>query len=159
MIPALFAVALADVPPPKGYVESCTVANHGKDTCKTCRGWHGGREDCEALEEQGYVSMCKTRGASVWSEVMCGGRPGPNSPQPVAPVPSVSGPVVPVPSPAPTKEKPSPTIAEAEPSPAPAPNPTPMDKSEPAETSRCSSLGAGSVGVLPWLALLGLRRR
>jgi len=69
----LATLALADVPPPEGYVESCTVANHQSDTveCQKCDAYHGGREPCEALEKQGYTRQCKTRGASVWDEVMC----------------------------------------------------------------------------------------
>lgn len=66
----LATVALADLPPPKGYVETCTLENH--PGCEMCSAYHSGREGCEALEKQGARSVCKTRGASVWSEVMCG---------------------------------------------------------------------------------------
>jgi hypothetical protein len=71
-------LAHADIPPPPGYVESCTVEKQtrpGKE-CVSCNGYHGGREPCEALEAQGYAKVCQTRGASVWEEVLCKDAPG-----------------------------------------------------------------------------------
>ncbi|TNE92755.1 MAG: hypothetical protein EP330_00635 [Deltaproteobacteria bacterium] len=73
MLLLLATLALADIPPGPDYVETCTVANHARDgrECTSCEGWHGGREACEALEQQGYEKVCQTAGASVWDEVMC----------------------------------------------------------------------------------------
>lgn len=66
-------LAHADVPPPGRYVETCTVAIQCGDDIPgtTCGAWHGGREDCEALEAKGWQQMCKTWGASTWDEVFC----------------------------------------------------------------------------------------
>lgn len=77
MLPLLFALARADVPPPPGYVETCTVAIQcGPDIAgESCDAWHGGREPCEALEKKGWVQVCQTRGASVWDEVFCETQP------------------------------------------------------------------------------------
>ena len=87
MLTMLFPLALADLPPLEDYVETCTVANHGT-RCKTCSAYHAGREDCEALEKQGYHKVCKTRGASVWDEVLC---PGPvPAPAPGEAIPEVT---------------------------------------------------------------------
>jgi hypothetical protein len=80
-------LAVADVPPPRGYVEQCTVekqAAPGKE-CVSCAGYHGGREPCEALEAQGYTKACQTNGASVWTEVMCKAAPA-GSAAPTEPV-------------------------------------------------------------------------
>ncbi|MFT5685837.1 MAG: hypothetical protein ACI8RZ_006791 [Myxococcota bacterium] len=69
-------LAHADIPPPGSYVETCTVEIQcGEAEGTTCSGWHGGREDCEALEAKGWTEMCKTYGASVWSEVFCAEAP------------------------------------------------------------------------------------
>ena len=69
----LSLTALADIPPPTSYVETCTVdIQCGADIAgTTCDGWHGGREPCEALEAKGWVKMCQTWGASTWDEVFC----------------------------------------------------------------------------------------
>ena len=70
------SMAMADVPPPRGYVETCTVEIQcGDIPGKQCSGWHGGRESCEALEKDSWVRMCKTFGASSWDEVFCKTKP------------------------------------------------------------------------------------
>ena len=85
------AAAVADIAPPPGYVERCTVARVQREnpgqTCVACDAWHGGREDCEQHEAKGYVRQCKTRGASTWDEVLCkaGTRVVTPDPEPVAP--------------------------------------------------------------------------
>lgn len=77
IIALLFLTARADLPPPPGYVEVCTVAIQcGSDTPgKVCSAYHSGREACDALEQEGWSRMCKTAGASVWNEVFCKERP------------------------------------------------------------------------------------
>ncbi len=69
------AAASADVPPPPGYVETCTIEKQCKKTeaGDLCSAWHGERDKCSKLHAKtGFVFKCKTRGASVWSEVWCG---------------------------------------------------------------------------------------
>lgn len=67
-------LVLADIPPPEGYVEQCTVAKacrKGEEGTE-CRGWHGDREGCSnRLSPEGWEARCQTRGASVWTEVFC----------------------------------------------------------------------------------------
>lgn len=150
MILVLIAqLAMADIPPPPDYVESCTVANHGEG-CQSCSAYHGGREACEALEAEGYVRRCKTRGASVWSEVMCPGGPadGPDAPAP------------PVDPPPPTEPTPPPSPpAQKEPEPKePAPTSQPVQPTD--ASSKCSSLSPAAASLpLLLVGLLGLRRR
>ena len=71
------ATAQADIPPEPGYVEACTVQKQQKagETCVLCtEAYHADREACvRKWMPQGYVSRCKTRGASAWSEVWCKG--------------------------------------------------------------------------------------
>lgn len=71
------AAATADVPPPPGYVEKCTVEQAQVRTGHTCEmcgdAYHGDREAC-ANKYSGTSTMsleCKTAGASVWDEVWC----------------------------------------------------------------------------------------
>lgn len=91
-------VALADIPPPPGYVETCTVGNYASAEleCTSCSAYFGGREPCEALEQQGYSQRCRTSGASVWEEVMC--RAGTSKPSP-SPAPEAT------PEPSPKRER------------------------------------------------------
>lgn len=111
------AVAVADIAPPPGYVERCTVARVQKEnpgqTCVSCDAWHGGREDCEQHEAQGYVKQCKTRGASTWDEVLC--KAGTPAAEP-APDPTPGEPTEAEPA-EPAQEEPNPAEAglEAEP--------------------------------------------
>jgi hypothetical protein len=79
----LSALSFADIPPPDDYVETCTlkIQGVGGRDCNECAGYHGGREPCEALEKDGYLSVCRTHGASVWTEVVC--KPGPDGASPV----------------------------------------------------------------------------
>jgi hypothetical protein len=70
----LFAsLALADLAPPRNYVESCTLEKRQRagQECVACRASYMGREQCEPHEAQGFASVCKSRGASVWNEVLC----------------------------------------------------------------------------------------
>ncbi len=66
--------ALADVPPPPGYVEQCTIEKQCKPTEEgtSCGTWHGERDKCKQQHtSDGFVYKCSTRGASVWTEVYC----------------------------------------------------------------------------------------
>lgn len=138
MLPLLLAtLAFADIPPPPGYVEKCTLKNH--PGCVKCDAWHGGREECEALENKGYTRACRTGGASVWDEIFC-------PPEGVEAEPSK-----PTPPPSEGKEPTPGSTTEKAPEP---------DKAlEPEKTSRCATLAPGAALPLVLLPLLLLRRR
>lgn len=67
--------ALADLAPPPGYQEQCTIerVQQAGELCQLCTGaYHGDRDYCEReLADQGYEHRCRTRGASAWREVWC----------------------------------------------------------------------------------------
>lgn len=66
--------ARADVPPPPDYVENCTVAKQQTATteCLECRAYHGASSRCQTmLAPYCFTKICKTYGASVWSDVLC----------------------------------------------------------------------------------------
>lgn len=74
-------LALADVAPPDGYVEQCTVEKQqapGK-SCQACQNdYRSFTTDAgDPCQQQygglGYTKMCKSWGASVWTEVWCTG--------------------------------------------------------------------------------------
>ena len=71
------APASADIPPPPGYVEKCTVEQAQARTGHTCEmcgdAYHGDREACvnKYAETQTMSRECRTSGASVWDEVWC----------------------------------------------------------------------------------------
>jgi MYXO-CTERM domain-containing protein len=68
------APVLADMPPPDGYVEACTIAKKKAATseCLECRGWYGNVNWCtNLLAPYCYTKLCNTYGASVWTEVFC----------------------------------------------------------------------------------------
>ena len=74
--------ALADVPPPAGYVEKCTVAKQQTATseCLECASMHGQTSRCASLlAPYCYVYVCQTWGASAWTEVLCRAK-DPNAP-------------------------------------------------------------------------------
>ncbi|MFO0611598.1 MAG: hypothetical protein U0414_03350 [Polyangiaceae bacterium] len=68
------SVAHADVPPPAGYVESCTMANATADG-QECIERQGGHTDQGVpgrwLADYGYCHRCQTYGASGWNEIYC----------------------------------------------------------------------------------------
>ena len=74
--------ALADVAPGPLYREDCTVQKKEQEgtTCQTCSGSMSGSDtglpECEAtFADTDYTYVCKTYGASVWTEVWCDGPP------------------------------------------------------------------------------------
>lgn len=70
--------ALADVPPPEGYVETCTVekACAKGEEATACRTFFKEPQKCKnELAKDGWARKCKTRGASAWTEVWCRTRP------------------------------------------------------------------------------------
>lgn len=97
--------ALADVPPPDDYVETCTVAKQEKSTteCLACKAYYGASTRCQTmLEPFCYSKTCKSYGASVWTEVYCRSKnaSAPVIPQEITdalPLASVAAPSVPNP--------------------------------------------------------------
>jgi hypothetical protein len=78
MLAVLFAAsalpARADVPPPPDYVENCTVAKQQTATteCLECRAYYGASSRCQTmLAPYCFTKICKTYGASVWSDILC----------------------------------------------------------------------------------------
>lgn len=83
LIPFLsISVALADIPPSPGYVETCTTERCGTHEARSCGAYFGGREECEKLEKDGFVKVCQTAGASTWTEILCKGGAGPAATKP-----------------------------------------------------------------------------
>ena len=73
MIVLFAAFALADIPPPPGYEETCTVELVcASEQGVTCAASFNDRDACERdWGDKGYSKACKTRGASTWTEVWC----------------------------------------------------------------------------------------
>lgn len=85
---AFAAVALADIAPPPGYVEDCTIdkKEQAGTTCVSCGASYEDADDDSADDHQtcdekyastGYSYVCSTSGASYWTEVWCNGPPKP----------------------------------------------------------------------------------
>lgn len=66
--------ASADVAPPPGYVEKCSVEKQrgaGED-CVACSTYFAEADACQKKHApRGYAERCRTRGASTWTEVWC----------------------------------------------------------------------------------------
>jgi MYXO-CTERM domain-containing protein len=105
--PLAFAgAAQADVPPPPGFVETCTVAQQqtGGARCEECRASFQDASACATRFASTQMQQrCKTSGASVWTEVWCETRVATD---PTAPAPA--------PTPAPAPEAPPATSVSAE---------------------------------------------
>jgi len=78
--------ALADIAPPPGYVEDCTVdkKEQAGTTCESCAGSYEDYDGDDSAEggacEQHYAGtdfayVCQSSGASFWTEVWCDGPP------------------------------------------------------------------------------------
>lgn len=91
---AIPSVARADIAPPSGYVESCTVDNEQvpDKPCLLCGdAYHGDVDACEKKHAgAGYERRCRTSGASVWNEVWCKTSATPPA-SPVSPAPVTPG--------------------------------------------------------------------
>lgn len=153
--------ARADLAPPPGYVEQCTLEKLQKDstlTCESCSTYFREADKCERqFAGTAFTKQCRAGGASTWTELWCKptGKGDTNAPTP------------PKPGPAPTPEQPAPTPER----PAPAPEqPAPKNEaaSEPevkaadVAPKRDSKCGAGglelAMGLLGSLVLLVRRR-
>lgn len=98
---ALPSLARADVPPEPGYVETCTVENQqgAGEECLVCGdAYHGDVDACKKHEATGHSRRCKTRGASVWSEVWC--KPGAKQDAATTPPTEIKSDKPPAPAPA-----------------------------------------------------------
>ncbi|MBW2256044.1 MAG: hypothetical protein JRI25_15785 [Deltaproteobacteria bacterium] len=147
----LCALAWADIPPDPSYVEGCTTAQHttSEVECRECDAWHGGREDCEKLEPEGWRTACRTAGASVWSEVMCRPRKSP----PVVTDPSLIPEVGVTTGDKPDETKPE-TTPPVEPKPPVHVDAPPMDAGD-----DCATTPTQASWLLVGLSLLLARRR
>ena len=67
------SLALADIPPPEGYVESCTPKKAcGNNESDECGAYYGDPHKCDTVHAaDGFARACRTHGASVWTEVWC----------------------------------------------------------------------------------------
>jgi hypothetical protein len=77
--------ALADVPPPEGYVETCTVDKQATATteCLSCRVYYGATTRCQTmLEPFCHSKVCRSYGSSGWNEIFCRSK---NASAPVVP--------------------------------------------------------------------------
>lgn len=77
------ALARADLPPPQGYVETCTVEKQCKtdEECRSCSANYQKRDACEkTLGAEGFARRCRTGGASVWTEIWARAKPKPPAP-------------------------------------------------------------------------------
>lgn len=75
--------AVADIPPPIGYIEQCTPARQQTSglECVGCSSYFGSRDKCpDLLIPWDFIKACQSAGASVWTEVWC--RPATGEPLP-----------------------------------------------------------------------------
>lgn len=83
---AAIPAARADLPPPDGYVEECTVDNKEQPgtQCEACKNGPGGGGSTNVCIDKytgtKFAYVCKTWGASFWTEVWCDGPPRPDEP-------------------------------------------------------------------------------
>jgi len=66
--------ARADVAPPPGYVENCTLEKQSSadKECVECKASYQDAAICEkTYTSQGYAKACQSYGASVWAEIWC----------------------------------------------------------------------------------------
>ena len=150
--------ARADVPPPEGYVEQCTVEKLAPgQECVLCGdSYYKTPDACAAkLEPSGYAKACRTRGASTWKEVWC--KKGKGAAVPSASAASSAAPVASVAEPAPT---PSSDVAAPAASTAPVADDAGKSLPENAPKRGCGAcrVGAadGATGVFGFGAALGL---
>ena len=79
------SAARADMPPPDDYVEKCTVAlkEQTGTTCEACQNSYEsfqGNDPCKTkYTGTNFTHVCKSWGASAWTEVWCDGPPRPES--------------------------------------------------------------------------------
>jgi MYXO-CTERM domain-containing protein len=167
--------AHADLAPPPGQTERCTLALQLKEgeICVSCNTYLAEADACQKQHApRGFAFRCRTRGASTWSELWCKSSTGPN-------VSSLSDPVdggaedssAPAPAtssaPAPTSDHASPSSSTAagghSPSPITSASPAP-----PASPEKSGSCGACAVGQKTdgaasftgaWLALVAAAAR
>lgn len=149
--------AWADVPPPEGFVETCTVEKQAApgQECVLCGDSYYKTPDACAtkLTPSGYSKACRTRGASTWKEVWC--KKGTGAPAASASAAPVASAAEPAPAPAPSSE-PAPVASTS----APVADDAGKSLPENAPKRGCGAcrVGApdGATGMFGWGAALGL---
>lgn len=147
--------AHADVPPPPGYVEECTVdlQQHADAVCEACGSYYGTVQKCPTqYASTPFTKRCQTAGASVWTEVWC--RPRTSADPAAAGAAPQEAPPVPAPTAAPT----SPTSPAA-----PAAASTSAQDSDSCSVGAVGAAGGARTGawfiVATLLLAVGARRR
>jgi len=157
--------ARADLAPPPGFVEQCTLEKLEKDgtlTCESCSTYFREADKCERhFANTAFKKHCRAGGASNWTEIWCkpkgkddAAKPAPIEPTPVEPTPPPA-------EPAPAPAEPAPKN-EAAPANEPPPTNEPVVKAADVAPKRDNKCGAGGLELaLPLLASLFLlvRRR
>ena len=147
--------AAADIPPPDGYTEQCTVAiqQQAGEVCVACSTYVTDTNKCASRPElAGYTKRCQTYGASVWGEVWC--KSDPDAAPPVSSDAAADG-APPVSSDAAADGAP-PVTSDAGSTPAPVP---PTDNSGCAVTGSKGWKSVSVAGLLAIALLLSIKRR
>jgi len=160
---ALPQTARADIAPPPGYVEQCTLEKLQKDgtkTCQACSTYFREPDKCEQqFAKTAYTKACRAGGASTWTEMWCkpkgkDDKDGPLVPQaPPSETPPEPAPAEPAPD-APKQEEPEPVEQPTLDRPTDAPTKSePVVKAADVAPKRDSKCGAG--GLELGLSMLG----
>ena len=162
LLPCWAGVAHADVPPPAGYVEQCTLEKQKKagEDCQTSRPWHGDPDKGD-LEwgAKGYKQRCRTNGASAWTEIWCKAADPVKPPEPATVAAEPAKP--PEPTTTPSTPAAAAVAAAGGTAPQPAPSAPPASESAAAQgeavpgKSRGCSMGSGDTAG-SWLIGLAL---
>ncbi len=150
--------ARADIAPPPGYVEQCTIEKLQKDgtlTCESCSTYFREADKCERqYAKTAYKKQCRAGGASTWTELWCKPKGKDDAAKP--------SPLEPAPAPAPAPAEPTPAPTEPAPKNEAATANEPVVKAADVAPKRDSKCGAGGLELaLPLLASLFMlvRRR
>lgn len=151
--------ARADVAPPPGYVEQCTLEKQRSagEECYGCAAYFGNAGHCsDSLAAYGFASKCRSRGASNWGEVWCRKQDANAKPVPKDVLDQLSDASHKVTPPSPIATASSAPAATSAPPPAPAPTapevppaatPAQPTPTTPPTTKPASGCGACNVGV------------
>jgi MYXO-CTERM domain-containing protein len=154
---ALALTAHADIAPPPGYVETCSVQRHqsADKQCVACRAWFRERDACvKQYGAQGYTSACRSRGASVWTEVWCKSASTAAAADAGMPDLDAGLPTIPAPAP-PTPPPPTPVGDDAGAKPEPAAARAKAARARSASCGVTDEGGSPSAGALVLAALAG----
>ncbi|HEX2731352.1 MAG TPA: hypothetical protein VHM70_07105 [Polyangiaceae bacterium] len=165
LLMTLAVQARADVAPPAGFEETCTLDKQARpgQECHQCDAFYGNPEHCpRSLLGFGFTQTCRTRGASVWSEIWCRAASTTATPVPAAILEQLSDPDgKPGPTPSAPSESasaapaPSPSARPPTPAPTSTVTPAPQPPSQQKPHSGCGMAGDGSPEV-PLVAAAGI---